>query len=253
MKAAERFFALMLLVASIMFAGVAAEAVVGVGGVNGIQGGPVRLYLLYPNYRGYLFDDWSQTVSVDVSVRAPGGFSLSQLQVKLSLLDSANAPAASRTLSAAADFTATLDASTLADGTYQLQAQLLSGAAELANPPPAYTIVKAPASTRASMKAYLDPNNLLHYGGQAVFPVGVYDLPNPSALAHRATGSPTSTSFVSLSSPPTYQSPLPTAESLTSVSRAMPLTATAWSTSPPSPQLTRATASSPMIWPPVWA
>ena len=63
---------------------------------------------------------------MDVSVTAPRGFSLSQLQVKLSLLDSSNTPVASRTLNAASDFTATLDASTLTDGTYQLQAQLLS-------------------------------------------------------------------------------------------------------------------------------
>jgi hypothetical protein len=164
-----------------------ASAQVKAGGPNGTQSGPIGLYLLYPNYRGYLFDDWSQTVKVDVSVTPPGGYSFGQLQVRLNLLDLNNHAVASTTVAAAADSTVTLDAAGLSDGSYQLQAELLTTAAGvLASPAPAYTIVKLSGATRASMKAYIDPKNVLHYGGRAVFPVGVYDLPNPSCAGTAA-------------------------------------------------------------------
>lgn len=179
MSSNRRYLALALL---IVLAGARpAFCKVNAGGPNGTQSGPLKLFLLYPNYRGYLFDDWSQTVSVDVSVTPPSGYSLGQLQVRLNLLDSANHAVASTTVAAAADSTVTLDASSLSNGSYQLQAELLTtSAGVLASPAPAYTIVKVPAAIRASMKAYIDPNNVLHYGGRADFPVGVYDLPNPS-------------------------------------------------------------------------
>ena len=85
----RRYLALALL---IVLAGAGpAFCQVKAGGPNGPQSGPLKLFLLYPNYRGYLFDDWSQSVNVDVSVTPPSGYSLGQLQVRLSLLDSANA------------------------------------------------------------------------------------------------------------------------------------------------------------------
>jgi len=157
---------------------------VNAGGPNGTQSGPLKLFLLYPNYRGYLFDDWSQTVSVDVAVTPPHGYSLRQLEVRLRLLDSADHAVAGTTVAAATDSIASLNASGLSDGTYQLQGELLTTTASvLANPAPAYTIVKLSATIRASMKAYIDPDNILHYDGRAVFPVGMYDLPKPACAA----------------------------------------------------------------------
>jgi hypothetical protein len=148
-----------------------------------MQNGPLKLFLLYPNYRGYLFDDWSQTVRVNVAVRPPRGYSLALLRVRLSLLDSAKRAVAGNTVDAAADSTATINAASLTLGTYRLQAELLTTSGNvLANPGAAYTIIKLSATVRTSMKAYIDPDSILHYGGRAIFPVGVYDLPKPACV-----------------------------------------------------------------------
>jgi hypothetical protein len=137
---------------------------INAGGVLGPQNGPIKLFLLYPNYRGYLFDDWPQYVKVDVSTASPSG------NITVELLNSSGAAAVSQTVAAAADQTVELDASTLPDGTYQLT---------VAGQPAAYTIVKAPASARAAMKSYIDPDNVLYSSGKAVFPIGVYDMASP--------------------------------------------------------------------------
>jgi hypothetical protein len=181
MLSTRRYLALTCLI--VLSVAAPAPCKIDAGGPNGTQSGPLKLFLLYPNYRGYLFDDWPQTVRVDVAVTPPRGHSLRQLQVRLRLLDSANHAVAGITVAAAADSVASFSASSLSDGIYQLQAELLTTSASvLANPAPAYTIIKLPATIRGSMKAYIDPDNILHYEGRAVFPVGVYDLPNPACV-----------------------------------------------------------------------
>jgi len=60
-------------VAGVLLCFSVAAAQVKAGGPNGTQSGPLKLFLLYPHYRGYLFDDWSQSVGVDVSVAPPIG------------------------------------------------------------------------------------------------------------------------------------------------------------------------------------
>ena len=69
---------------------------------------PLDVYLLYPNFRGMLFDDRPQMVRVAVGVAARGG------RVRLSLVDEGSGqPRAGREYEAAGSFTAELDAAAL--------------------------------------------------------------------------------------------------------------------------------------------
>ncbi|MGD0291830.1 MAG: hypothetical protein ABSC63_19605 [Candidatus Binataceae bacterium] len=165
----------------LLFTSLAAAQPIAAGRPNRAPSDAVRLFLLYPNYRGLIFDDWAQTLKVNVAVKPPRAYRRAQLKVVLNLLNTANDTVLSGTYPVASSADVSLDVSALADGTYQLQAVLeTKSGRRLANRAPAYTIVKAPAATRTALKAYIDPSNILHYAGQAVFPVGVYDLPNPS-------------------------------------------------------------------------
>ena len=41
--------------------------------------------------------------------------------------------------------------------------------------PSSYTIVKVSSETRAKMKAWIDPDNIIHMGGRPRFVIGLYD------------------------------------------------------------------------------
>ena len=65
--------------------------------------------------------------------------------------------------------------SSLPPGGYQLQASLEgSGNDRIFTPAPS-TIVKVGAEKRASMKAWIDSNNVIHMGGRPRFVIGLYD------------------------------------------------------------------------------
>jgi len=87
-----------------------------------IEGPPLDVYLLYPNFRGMLFDDRSQTVRVGVTLRQPDG-ERRAATVRLALLDEAGGTVrVQRQYAATASFTGELDAAALASGTYRLRA-----------------------------------------------------------------------------------------------------------------------------------
>src|SRR5262249_38057310 len=89
--------------------------------LRGARQRALDVYLLYPNFRGMLFDDRSQTVRV--SVASQGG---PVARVRLSLVDEAGgAPRVSREVAATAPTTAELDAAGLPLGAYRLRAELL--------------------------------------------------------------------------------------------------------------------------------
>ncbi len=130
---------------------------------------PVDVYLLYPNFRGMLFDDRSQTVRVAVTVTAQGS------RVRLSLVDETTGQArASRDWEAAGARTAELDATALPPGRYLLRTELLDsdGAGRAAYPD--YRIVKLPARARERLATWYDERNVLHAGGRPTFVLGLY-------------------------------------------------------------------------------
>lgn len=132
---------------------------------------PVQAFMLYPNYRGMMFDDQSSTLQFEVQVNDPN---LAALTVTGTLKKEATGQViATQTYPGAAKFNAQLDGS-----------QMQIGAAYLAefsvNTSPAFTypgyrVSKVPATARSSMNISFDANNHLMIRGQKRFLLGVYD------------------------------------------------------------------------------
>jgi hypothetical protein len=134
-------------------------------------------FLLYPNYRGLMFSDQSQTASLDLIVTPPAGTSLASLQVELDAIDAGGNTVASQIIApTVAEFTGTLDMSALPDGTYDLLGKLEDTSGNVLMTQSPYAIVKLDASARAGMKAWIDPVNLAHFiDGNPHFVLGIYD------------------------------------------------------------------------------
>jgi ASPM-SPD-2-Hydin domain-containing protein len=143
----------------------------------------LQMFLLYPNYRGLMFSDQSQAVSMDLIVTPPQGTTLSGLQVELDASDVDGIIVASQTFPAAAEFTGTLDLTGLPDGTYSVVGKLEDTSANVLMAQTPYTIIKLDASQRAGMKAYIDPSNNAHFlDGNPHFVLGIYDTTGYSTL-----------------------------------------------------------------------
>jgi hypothetical protein len=134
--------------------------------------------MLYPNYRGYLFDDQSQTMSFDVQVNPPAGTVPSDWNVDASVIDETNQNVVlHQVFSSAVDFTAALDGSDLVHGrTYLVRFQLvraIDGSAFYEYPP--YRVSKVAGSTRARMAISVNDKNQILFNGKPKFLLGVYD------------------------------------------------------------------------------
>lgn len=133
---------------------------------------PIRTFLVYPNYRGLLFDDSPQQVSVAVEVAEPSPARV----VLLELLNGEGKTVASHQYKADRQkFTAVLDAGGLALGRYSFRGVLLDSGGRRLFVQSAYAIVKADHSLRSGMKAWVDPDNIVHLGGRPRFVLGIYD------------------------------------------------------------------------------
>lgn len=130
---------------------------------------PLDVYLLYPNFRGMLFDDRSPTVRAAIGVAARGG------RVRLSLLEEASGQArATREYAAAPSLTAELDAAGLAHGRYLLRTELLDARGTVTARYADYRIVKLPARARARLPVWYDERNVVHFAGTPTFVLGLY-------------------------------------------------------------------------------
>jgi hypothetical protein len=136
----------------------------------------VQMFLLYPNYRGLMFSDRSQAVSMDLVVTPPAGTVLSGLQVELDASDVNGNLLASEVFPAATEFNGNLDLTGLPDGTYSVVGKLEDTTGNLLMAQTPYTVVKLDASLRAGIKAYIDPSNQAHFlDGNQHFVLGIYD------------------------------------------------------------------------------
>ena len=143
----------------------------------------LQTFLLYPNYRGLMFSDQSQAVSMDLIVTPPQGTVLSGLQVELNASDVNGNTVAGDIFSAATEFTGSLDLTGLPDGTYSVVGKLEDTSGNVLMEQTRYTIVKLDASLRAGMKAYIDPANNAHFlDGNPHFVFGIYDTTDYSNL-----------------------------------------------------------------------
>ena len=130
---------------------------------------PLDVFLLYPNFRGMLFDDRPQTVRVSVGTAARGG------RVRLALLDEASGQArAGREYDATSSLTAELEAATLPAGRYLLRVELLDAGGAVVGRHPDYRIVKTPARARERLATWYDERNVVHFGGKPAFVLGLY-------------------------------------------------------------------------------
>jgi hypothetical protein len=136
----------------------------------------LQMFLLYPNYRGLMFSDQSQAVSIDLTVTPPQGTTLSGLQVELDASDVNGNTVASQIFPAAAEFTGSLDLTALPDGTYSVVGKLEDTSGNVLMTQTPYTVVKLDASARADMNAWIDSANLAHFNdGNSHFVLGIYD------------------------------------------------------------------------------
>ena len=138
---------------------------------------PVDVFVLYPNYRGLLFDDQPQTIQLDVTVTPPGG-DFGRYTVRGVLSDETSGRVvAQRSFPAAAHLVAGLDATAIQSGRSYLAAVSLEDRAtnSIVSTYPAYRVSKLAASARQSMNVSADANNRVVLKGVPRFVLGVYD------------------------------------------------------------------------------
>ncbi|HEV8640341.1 MAG TPA: hypothetical protein VGV13_04505 [Methylomirabilota bacterium] len=134
-------------------------------------------YLLYPNFRGMLFDDRPQTVRVAVAVTDVAEAQRSKARVRVSLLEEANGSVrASRDYpTTPARFTAELDARPLAPGAYLVRVDLVGEGGDALYRAADYRIVKAAAKTRERLTVWYDERNVTYLEGKPAFILGLYN------------------------------------------------------------------------------
>ncbi len=135
---------------------------------------PLDVFLLYPNYRGMLFDDQSQTMRFDVRCNlAPEA--LSDYSFELKVVDESQGTALMALTRPAGNFVAEIDGSPLpVGGSYLARFQLLRSG-EVVYEYPSYRIVKLSGGLRSSMSLAFDEHNRYVIQGKPVFLLGVYD------------------------------------------------------------------------------
>ena len=137
----------------------------------------VEAFLLYPNFRGVLFDDGPSTLKFDVKVTPPGN-DFGRYSVRGQLTDEATGQVvATQSYPASAGFVATLDGGGMQLGRpYLATFALVDGASGgTVYTYPAYRVSRAPASARQSMNVSFDARNRVLLKGVPRFILGVYD------------------------------------------------------------------------------
>jgi hypothetical protein len=126
----------------------------------------LEVYLLYPNFRGMLFEDRPQVVRV--AVGAPQG-----ARVRLALLEEAGG-AVARERVVTGPGTAELDAAGLRGNAWLLRAEVLDAAGAATSRYPDHRIVRVPAKAREDLRYWYDERNVLHMDGKPAFVIGLY-------------------------------------------------------------------------------
>jgi hypothetical protein len=137
----------------------------------------VEAFLLYPNFRGMLFDDGPSTMKFDIKVTPPGN-DFGRYTVRGQLKDEATGGViATQSYPASASFVANLEGGAMQSGrAYLATFSLIDGSSGGAvYTYPAYRVSRAPASARQSMNVSFDAKNRVLLKGQPRFILGVYD------------------------------------------------------------------------------
>ena len=133
---------------------------------------PISGFLLYPNFRGYLWESGPQQIRLRVSTpNAPTG---AQAQIIVQLEGGAAIATVTKPAAAGAQ-EITIDGSKLALGSYLLHENLLDSTGKILASYPDYRITKVSAAFRGSFVSYIDTDNFLVHNGKKEFVWGVYD------------------------------------------------------------------------------
>jgi hypothetical protein len=131
---------------------------------------PISTFLLYPNFRGYLWQTGSQTIRLHVEVGNPSGMT-AQIVVQTEGGSIVN------TVQQAAQATQEIDidGTSLALGSYLIHTNLLDGTGAVVSSYPDYRVTKVSSTFQTSLVNYIDTDNFLVHNGQKEFVWGVYD------------------------------------------------------------------------------
>lgn len=131
---------------------------------------PVSAYLLYPNFKGYLWGNGPQTIRLQVDVANPSGMSVS---VSLQAEGGSTINTVKQTAQTTQEID--LDGSSLATGSYLLNIELLDATGGIVAFYPSYRVMKVDPTFQSSLVNYIDTDNFLVRQGQKHFVWGVYD------------------------------------------------------------------------------
>lgn len=135
---------------------------------------PLETFLLYPNFRGVMFDDGPPTLRFDLHVTPPEG-DVHRYSVRGLLREEATGEVvAARSYGARASFVAELDGRAMRLGTsYRATFALIDDASGApVHTSPAYRVWRAPTSARASLPVSLDPDGRVLVKGVPRFVLG---------------------------------------------------------------------------------
>ena len=124
------------------------------------------VYLLYPNFRGMLFEGRPQVVRVAVGA-AQGA------RVRLVLLEEPGG-AVARERVVTGPGTVELDAAGLRGNAWLLRAELLDAAGAATTRYPDHRIVRVSAKAREDLRVWFDERNVLYMDGKPAFVLGLY-------------------------------------------------------------------------------
>ena len=138
---------------------------------------PLETFLIYPNYRGMMFGDQSQLARVAIDVSPPAETTMAELRIVLEVTDSDGKVLLTDRVSPPPDGStvASINMQGLPLGRYRLQGHLEDSDGKQLFTPSSCTIVKVRGAAQASMKAWIDSNNVIHIAGRPRFVIGLYD------------------------------------------------------------------------------
>ncbi|HEV2287823.1 MAG TPA: hypothetical protein VGR81_02605 [Candidatus Acidoferrales bacterium] len=131
---------------------------------------PISTFLLYPNFRGYLWQTGSQTIRLHVEVASPSGMSA---QIVLQTEGGSIVNTVQQAAQATQEID--IDGTSLALGSYLIHTNLLDSTGAVVSSYPDYRVTKVSSTFQASLVNYIDTDNFLVHNGQKEFVWGVYD------------------------------------------------------------------------------
>lgn len=142
---------------------------------------PIESFLLYPNYRGYLWEDEVQVIVVRLTVRPQEvNKSLDEVKVRIVIEPAGDGSSAWPKVGKefpppAATFNLRYDIPSDMGPTLKIRFQLVDNKSQVLREYPYYQIRKVSKAEREAMKTYIDTDQVLVLDGKRTFPIGVYD------------------------------------------------------------------------------